>query len=92
MSLIKKAFKRLHYPADVIAQCIRWYLAYSLSLRDLEKMMAERGLFQLLNRTCVHTLKYNAALRTDILSRIILSRTFSLKSVEYLIRPIVIYF
>ncbi len=54
MSLIKKAFKRLHYPADVIAQCIRWYLAYSLSLRDLEKMMAERGLFQLLNRTCTH--------------------------------------
>ena len=92
MSLIKKAFKRLHYPVHVIAQCIRWYLAYSLSFRNLEKMMAERGLFQLLNRTCVHTLKYNAALRTDILSRIILSRTFSFKSVEYPIRPIVIYF
>ncbi|MEG0533607.1 MAG: IS6 family transposase, partial [Citrobacter sp.] len=35
MSLIRNAFKRLHYPFDVIAQCVRWYLAYALSLRDL---------------------------------------------------------
>jgi len=42
MSLIRKAFKRLHYPTDVIAQCARWYLTYSLSLRNLEEMMAER--------------------------------------------------
>lgn len=44
MPLIRKAFKRLHYPVDIIAQCVRWYLAYSLSLRDLEEMMAERGI------------------------------------------------
>ncbi|HHA2302509.1 IS6 family transposase [Enterobacter asburiae] len=43
MSLIRKAFKRLHYPEDIIAQCFRWYLAYALSLRNLEEMMAERG-------------------------------------------------
>jgi len=43
MPLIRKAFKRLHYPIDVIAQCVRWYLAYALSLRNLEEMMAERG-------------------------------------------------
>lgn len=43
MPLIRKAFSRLHYPVDVIAQCVRWYLAYSLSLRNLEEMMAERG-------------------------------------------------
>ena len=42
--LIARAFKRLHYPTDVIAQCVRWYLAYSLSLRNLEEMMAERGI------------------------------------------------
>ena len=24
--------------------CVRWHLAYNLSLRDLEEMMAERGL------------------------------------------------
>lgn len=44
MQLIRKAFKRLHYPVDVIAQCVRWYLAYSLSLRNLEEIMAERGI------------------------------------------------
>jgi transposase-like protein len=44
MSLIQKAFHRLHYPVDVIAQCVRWYLAYALSLRNLEEMMAERGI------------------------------------------------
>lgn len=44
MSLLRKAFKRLHYPLDVIAQCVRWYLAYALSLRNLEEMMAERGI------------------------------------------------
>ena len=44
MSLIRKAFKRLHYPADIIAQCVRWYLAYALSLRNLEEMMTERGI------------------------------------------------
>jgi transposase-like protein len=28
----------------VILLCVRWYLAYSLSLRDLEEMLAERGI------------------------------------------------
>jgi putative transposase len=36
--------KRLHAPLDVILQSVRWYVAYSLSLRDLEKMLAERGM------------------------------------------------
>ncbi|OYD60060.1 UNVERIFIED_ORG: transposase-like protein [Burkholderia sp. CF145] len=40
---IGKALKRLHYPLDVILLCVRWYVAYSLSPRNLEEMMAERG-------------------------------------------------
>ncbi|MGF6962521.1 transposase-like protein [Paraburkholderia youngii] len=39
-----KVLKRLHYPLDVILMCVRWYVAYSLSLRNLEEMMAERGI------------------------------------------------
>ncbi|MGF6603048.1 putative transposase [Paraburkholderia sp. GAS448] len=35
--------KRLRYPLDVILTCVRWYVAYPLSLRNLEEMMAERG-------------------------------------------------
>src|SRR5471032_1580256 len=40
---IAKVLKRLHYPLDVILLCVRWYVAYALSLRHLEEMMAERG-------------------------------------------------
>ena len=40
---VAKVLKRLHYPLDVILLCVRWYVAYSLSLRNLEEMIAERG-------------------------------------------------
>ena len=30
--------------AEIILLCVRWYLRYALSYRDLEEMMAERGL------------------------------------------------
>src|ERR1700682_4949042 len=41
---ITKVLKRLHYPLDVMLLCVRWYVAYSLSLRDLEEMIAERAI------------------------------------------------
>ncbi|MPW18150.1 IS6 family transposase [Paraburkholderia sp. CNPSo 3157] len=41
---VAKVLKRLHYPLDVILMCVRWYVAYPLSLRHLEQMMAERGI------------------------------------------------
>src|SRR5690606_31860441 len=37
-------FKGRQFDRSVILLCVRWYLAYSLSLRDLEEMMAERGI------------------------------------------------
>ncbi|NGN44648.1 IS6 family transposase [Mesorhizobium sp. CGMCC 1.15528] len=37
-------FKGRHFDRSVILLCVRWYLTYNLSLRDLEEMMAERGL------------------------------------------------
>jgi transposase-like protein len=43
-SAIRQVLKRLHYPLDVMLLCVRWYVAYPLSLRDLEEMMSERGL------------------------------------------------
>ena len=41
--VVARVLKRLHYPLDVILTCVRWYVAYPLSLRHLEEMMAERG-------------------------------------------------
>jgi transposase-like protein len=41
---VGRVLKRLHYPLDVILTCVRWYVAYPLSLRHLEEMMSERGI------------------------------------------------
>jgi putative transposase len=37
-------FSGRHFDRSIILLCVRWYLAYNLSLRDLEEMMAERGI------------------------------------------------
>ena len=37
-------FKWRHFQADIILLCVRRYLRYPLSYRDLEEMMRERGL------------------------------------------------
>lgn len=37
-------FRGRHFEDVIITLCVRWYLRYSLSYRDLEEMMAERGL------------------------------------------------
>ncbi len=37
-------FKGRHFDRSVILLCVRWYLTYNLSLRNLEEMMAERGI------------------------------------------------
>ena len=34
----------MHYPLGVMLTCVRWYVAYPLSLRHLEEIMAERGI------------------------------------------------
>jgi transposase-like protein len=36
--------KGRHFDRSVILRCVRRYLAHNLSLRDLEEIMAERGL------------------------------------------------
>ena len=38
------SFKGRWFEREAILTCVRWYLAYPLSYRNLEEMMAERGL------------------------------------------------
>ena len=40
----KELFAGRHFDREVIVLCVRWYLRYKLSFRDLVEMMAERGL------------------------------------------------
>jgi transposase-like protein len=42
---MKGVIKRLRFPFDIMSTCVRWYLAYALSFRNLEEMMQERGVF-----------------------------------------------
>src|SRR3954453_22741066 len=37
-------FKGHRVEKDIILLCVRWYLAYPLSYRNLEEMMEERGI------------------------------------------------
>ena len=37
-------FRGRHFEDQLIVLCVRWYLRYCLTLRDIEELMAERGL------------------------------------------------
>ena len=37
-------FRWRHYVSEIILTCVRWYLRYALSYRDLKELMTERGL------------------------------------------------
>ena len=36
-------YRRRRFQAEIIELCVRWYITYRLSYRDLVAMMAERG-------------------------------------------------
>ena len=40
----KSAFTGFRFPAEVIVVAVRWYLRYSLSYRDIEELLVERGI------------------------------------------------
>ncbi len=41
---VSSAFVGFRYPPEVIVLAVRWYLRFSLSYRDLEELLAERGI------------------------------------------------
>ena len=41
---LDELFKGRHFDCEVVVLCVRWYLRFKLSYRDLVEMMAERGL------------------------------------------------
>jgi hypothetical protein len=44
LSSLEELFAGRHFDREVIILCVRWYLRYKLSFRDLVEVMAERGL------------------------------------------------
>jgi IS6 family transposase len=43
-SALPSSFTGFRFPPEVIVLAVRWYLRYSLSYRDLEELLAERGI------------------------------------------------
>ena len=66
-------FKLRHYNAEIILLCIRWYLRYALSYRDLEEMMSERGLS--VDHSTIYRWVQNYAPELDKRSRPFLKKT-----------------
>jgi hypothetical protein len=42
-AVARSAFAGFCFPPDVIVLAVRWYLRFALSYRDLEELLAERG-------------------------------------------------
>jgi hypothetical protein len=42
LKCLNKLFDGRHFDREIILLCVRWYLHYKLSLRDLVEMMTER--------------------------------------------------
>ncbi|MEA2874550.1 MAG: putative transposase [Hyphomicrobiales bacterium] len=40
---VEELFKGRHFDQEIVVLCVRWYLSYKLSYRDLVAMMAESG-------------------------------------------------
>ena len=62
--VLRGVLQRMHYPLEVMLVCVRWYVAYPLSLRHLEEMMAERGVavdHSTIHRWAIKTLPVLAA-------------------------------
>jgi len=43
-TIAQSAFAGFCFPSDVIVLAVRWYLRYGLSYRDVEELLAERGI------------------------------------------------
>jgi len=52
-SALRKMLTRTDYPLDVMLTCVRWYVAYPLSLRHVEEMIAKSAVFLLTTPLCI---------------------------------------
>ena len=43
-SQLSSAFTGFRFPPEIIVLAVRWYLRFGLSYRDLEELLAERGI------------------------------------------------
>jgi putative transposase len=63
------SFKGAHFVKDIILTCVRWYVAYPLSYRQVEELMEERGVE--LDHATIHrwVLKYSPQFEEEFYPR-----------------------
>src|SRR6516162_6158787 len=49
---VEELFKGRHFDQEIVVLCVRWYLSFKLSYRDLVAIMGERGIFWHIRRSC----------------------------------------
>jgi transposase-like protein len=54
---VEELFKGRHFDQEIVVLCVRWYLSFKLSYRDLVAMMSERGI-ELAHTTILRWVQY----------------------------------
>jgi transposase-like protein len=57
-------YRKRVFDADIIELCVRWYITYRLSYRDLVEMMAERGV-KIAHSTTLRWARFSKAVGTS---------------------------
>ena len=68
-SAVARVLKRLHYPLEIMLLCVRWYVAYPLSLRQLGLVGAKLRFATVQRRTGIAPERMLAATRSIILAK-----------------------
>ena len=55
---VEELFRGRHFDREIVVLCVRWYLSYKLSYRDLVAMMGERGI-ELAHTTILRWVQHN---------------------------------
>ena len=69
MNLPKTAYFRHRFPAEIISHCVWLYFRFSLSFRDIEEMMAKRGVVLTYETVREWCLKFGGTYAKSIRSR-----------------------
>ena len=69
MSLPSSLYRRHRFPAEIISHCVWLYFRFNLSYRDVEEMMAMRGLFLSYETIRYWCLKFGQTYANDLRRR-----------------------
>jgi putative transposase len=63
-------YRGFHYPAEIISHVVWLYFRFSLSFRDIEKLMASRGVFVTFETIRQWTLKFGQQYPNELRPRL----------------------